>query len=400
MSGALAGSHPLLNTRPDFVKGEPDSAKPQDLARFYESQLKLHHECSEMVYVKARLATAYNDLGAMGTAIELGQEIQAQLADMDIQDNELDSVVDKWDDQLHVEAVDAAASDLATTTFQSWKATAEHRFPPYLPMPPGHEDLRKRWQSHFRPASAQYRGFLLASAIETNHIEKTFRITESSAEDLIRHGVVEGRVEVHPASEIADESVIKDILHDTLAAYDVVDLIARHHQDLTPYKISDIHSRVMATARFHGQYYIPPGDTRTITRQTVYVNEPKGRVRFCPYLKVDSELVAICRSTKALLKNTTNSFAVASWLHLVLARCHPFDDGNGRVARLAASLPLLLAGYPPMYIAFDKRAVYFDAISQTYDGNYTPFMHHILDGAKTAMDRVERLLDSASVSTG
>ncbi|KAJ7729774.1 fido domain-containing protein [Mycena metata] len=150
---------------------------------------------------------------------------------------------------------------------------------------------------------------------------------------------------------------------------------------------------LMSTARFHGKFYVPPGDTRAITRHTVYVNTPSGRVKFCPYSAVDSELVAICKAAKALTTNMTNPFAVASWLHLVLARCHPFDDGNGRVTRLVASIPLLLAGYPPISISLDQRSVYFQAIDEASNGNHVPFMQCTFNGMMTAMERIEQLKD-------
>ncbi|KAJ7847944.1 fido domain-containing protein [Mycena olivaceomarginata] len=149
----------------------------------------------------------------------------------------------------------------------------------------------------------------------------------------------------------------------------------------------------MATARFHGQYYVPPGDTRTTTRHTVYVNAAMGRVKFCPYTKVDSELWVICSSAEALMKNMKNPFAVASWLHLVLAACHPFDDGNGRVTRLVASIPLLLAGYPPISISLDQRSVYLEAIRTAHEGNYGPLIQCIFDGMTAAIERVEELKD-------
>ncbi|KAJ7815520.1 fido domain-containing protein [Mycena olivaceomarginata] len=149
----------------------------------------------------------------------------------------------------------------------------------------------------------------------------------------------------------------------------------------------------MATARFHSPYYTPLGDTRTITRHTVYVDTPTGRVKFCPYSVVDWELLAICRSAKALTTNMTNPFAVASWLHLVLARCHPFDDGNGRMTRLIASIPLLLAGYPPISISLDQRSVYLQAVNEAYNRNHDPLIQCIFDGMKAAIERVEDLKD-------
>ncbi|KAJ7171075.1 fido domain-containing protein [Mycena filopes] len=150
----------------------------------------------------------------------------------------------------------------------------------------------------------------------------------------------------------------------------------------------------MATARFHGQNYVPPGDTRTVTRHTVCINTPAaGRIKFCPYSLVDSELVTICRFAKVHIAHTKNPFAVASWLHLVLAGCHPFDDGNGRVTRLVASIPLLIAGYPPISISLNQRAVYFQAINEAHNGNHEPFIQCIFDGMQGAMEAVEELKD-------
>ncbi|KAJ7066352.1 fido domain-containing protein [Mycena amicta] len=149
----------------------------------------------------------------------------------------------------------------------------------------------------------------------------------------------------------------------------------------------------MQTARFHGLHYVPPGDTRTITCRTVYVDmhDGFGRVKFCPYRLVNKELLEICKSVKAHMSNMHNPFAVASWIHLVLARCHPFDDGNGRVNRLVASIPLLMAGYPPIYISLDQHSVYLQAINEAYKGNHTPFTQCIFAGMEAAIERVEGL---------
>lgn len=45
-------------------------------------------------------------------------------------------------------------------------------------------------------------------------------------------------------------------------------------------------------------------------------------------------------------------------IHSGIAHIHPFWDGNGRIARLMANLPLLNAGLPPMVIRKEKRRDY------------------------------------------
>lgn len=53
---------------------------------------------------------------------------------------------------------------------------------------------------------------------------------------------------------------------------------------------------------------------------------------------------------------------VYTWAHLSFVRIHPFFDGNGRIARLIANLPLLKCGWPPLLISLERRAEYIDLL--------------------------------------
>ena len=48
--------------------------------------------------------------------------------------------------------------------------------------------------------------------------------------------------------------------------------------------------------------------------------------------------------------------------HTSFVRIHPFFDGNGRLARLLANLPVLYAGYPPIVIPSESRIDYIAAL--------------------------------------
>ena len=50
-------------------------------------------------------------------------------------------------------------------------------------------------------------------------------------------------------------------------------------------------------------------------------------------------------------------------LHLEFVTIHPFFDGNGRMARLLANLPVLRSGYPPIVVPTEARQGYKKAIS-------------------------------------
>ena len=48
--------------------------------------------------------------------------------------------------------------------------------------------------------------------------------------------------------------------------------------------------------------------------------------------------------------------------HVSFVRIHPFFDGNGRLARLLANLPVLFAGHPPIVIPAESRLDYIGAL--------------------------------------
>ncbi len=50
-------------------------------------------------------------------------------------------------------------------------------------------------------------------------------------------------------------------------------------------------------------------------------------------------------------------------IHMGIVHIHPFWDGNGRIARLLANIPLLRAGLPPLTISQDERRTYLQILA-------------------------------------
>lgn len=63
------------------------------------------------------------------------------------------------------------------------------------------------------------------------------------------------------------------------------------------------------------------------------------------------------------------ALAAYTRLHLSFTRIHPFFDGNGRMARLVANLPVIRSGLPPIVIARERRREYIGLLS-AYDSAY------------------------------
>jgi Fic family protein len=53
-------------------------------------------------------------------------------------------------------------------------------------------------------------------------------------------------------------------------------------------------------------------------------------------------------------------------MHLAFASIHPFFDGNGRLARLIANIPLLKSGFMPIIVNNEERQEYIELLS-TYN---------------------------------
>lgn len=117
------------------------------------------------------------------------------------------------------------------------------------------------------------------------------------------------------------------------------------------------------------------------------VNTSKGDFSFAaarviPKLMVDFEKEPLHKFTPCLFRSTEEIVKAIAVVHTELVLIHPFREGNGRVARLLATLMALQAGLPSLDfsgIRGRKRKEYFAAVQAGQGGNYTP-MEKIFSG--------------------
>ncbi|KAF8959837.1 hypothetical protein BDZ97DRAFT_2041742 [Flammula alnicola] len=121
----------------------------------------------------------------------------------------------------------------------------------------------------------------------------------------------------------------------------------------------------MKTCRFSDLHYIPGGKSRTETRKTI---------ECCPFPEVDEELDYICKMAKQWIKSWQNPFATASWIHLVLVRCHPFETWVS-----------------PNSVSLTQRADYYAAINKAYEGDHGALVQCMLQGMKETITSVQSL---------
>jgi len=90
-------------------------------------------------------------------------------------------------------------------------------------------------------------------------------------------------------------------------------------------------------------------------------------------------------------------FQLAAEFHYKFVRIHPFDDGNGRVARLIMNYILLKAGYPPVIIKSEEKEQYYDALQKADSGDRVAFMEYITDQLSWSLDITIRAAKGQSI---
>ena len=112
-------------------------------------------------------------------------------------------------------------------------------------------------------------------------------------------------------------------------------------------------------------------------KQPNHVLQPDGTIhKYVDPLNVKDEMEELIRWVNESIHHL-NPIQVAATAHYNLVRIHPFDDGNGRGARIFMNLILIKAGYFPAVIRTEKKRTYLEALSIADKGDLMPFIEFI-----------------------
>jgi Fic family protein len=84
---------------------------------------------------------------------------------------------------------------------------------------------------------------------------------------------------------------------------------------------------------------------------------------------------------------------VAAVAHYNLVRIHPFDDGNGRGARILMNLILMHGGYFPAVIRIETKPEYLTALGRADRGDLAPFVAYVADAVVATQQSVLDVLE-------
>ena len=166
-------------------------------------------------------------------------------------------------------------------------------------------------------------------------------------------------------------------LKDHLEALDHYDAIrylrelARHRTPITESDIRNLHRLVM-------QRSAPAIAGRYADLQR-YVRTETGRHTFPSPV----EIPALMGDFAAWLAPAPDTSETAFDAHRRLVDIHPFNDGNGRTARLLMNLVLIRGGYPPVAVRPEDRLEYIRSLQQEQAGgsaeNFKALLYRRLD---------------------
>ncbi|MDP2999379.1 MAG: Fic family protein [Bryobacterales bacterium] len=225
---------------------------------------------------------------------------------------------------------------------------------------------KKRLQETSEAQLAEFnRRLIRRLSVETGILERLYELDVGTTEALVANGFLEDLVS-HSSTNIEPARLI-DILRDQEAAVQlIVDCVAKN-RELTKGLLHELHTiltrhqeTTAAVDQFGNRLEIPLLRGK-FKEQPNNPKRPDGSLhQYCPPIHVDSEVDNLLAWLPEYAKE--DPIIVAAWLHHRFTQIHPYQDGNGRVARALTTLVLLRADLLPLVVDRDLRAEYIKAL--------------------------------------
>ena len=161
--------------------------------------------------------------------------------------------------------------------------------------------------------------------------------------------------------EVIGHAKAIDLIYQAVAGkkdIDEIDLYDLHTSVITE-KVVDIYQKP-------GEWKQEPNGTYTIDDNDKQVYLEYANVKDTPILMKSFNKLLNEYKKKATENPLNSNDALDAYtdLHAAFVRVHPFYDGNGRMARLLANIPVLISGHPPILIPKEDRLQYIRLLGQ------------------------------------
>lgn len=226
------------------------------------------------------------------------------------------------------------------------------------------EKLYKEWES-LQPVSEEVQAkvdqkFMLEFNYNSNHIEGN-TLTYGQTELLLIFGKVDGDAKMHDLEEMKAHNVGLKMMQEE----------ASSERPLTEYFIKSLHRTLIRE-----DYNVQKEINGQIVTYTVHAGQYKTRPNSVKTVTGEIFEYALPEETSALMtdlidwynsaveEGKLSALELASLFHYRYIRIHPFEDGNGRIARLLVNFILLRAGYPMIIVRSNDKDKYLSALNR------------------------------------
>ena len=169
---------------------------------------------------------------------------------------------------------------------------------------------------------------------------------------VLEEGLTVSEKPVRDHQEVIGHARAIDLLYLSLNEPLTADIVFALHKAVQTEAVTDI--------------YKPQG-TWKLEPNGAYAIGPDGGQVFIEYalpVDVPSLMLELIEAINGADGTTTdNAHEIYARVHMGFVHVHPFWDGNGRVARLLANIPLLRAGLPPLTIPQGDRRQYIQLLA-------------------------------------
>ncbi|MFN9176191.1 MAG: Fic family protein [Synechocystis sp.] len=230
-------------------------------------------------------------------------------------------------------------------------------------------------------------------AIETGIIERLYTIDRGVTRLLIEQGINEALIP-HGTTDRPVKQVVSLIKDQESAIEGLFDFVGGQRLLSTSY-VKQLH-QLLTNSQDSTDAFDPLNDRilRISLIKGDWKRQPNNPLRtdgsiheYCPPEQVASEMDRLIELHHQHRKQNIPPEIESAWLHHRFTQIHPFQDGNGRVARCLASLVFIQASWFPLVLTRDDRAVYIAALEEADHGNLSDLINLFAKSQKLAFLR-------------
>lgn len=262
------------------------------------------------------------------------------------------------------------------------------------------DDLSASWFRRrvvLEEKSLEYKQFLeelkREHAIETGVIEGLYDLKKGITETFIKEGFVQSFLS-HGDTNI-DENDLMNHLNDHLEAVDFVFDVVKQNRPLTTGFIKELH-HLTTRHQDHAEGRDQFGNKLKIAllkgafkvRENNPTRADGTSIKYCPPEQTASEMDNLVAIYNDLVEREVHPLIIGTWFHHSFVSIHPFQDGNGRVARLLTSLIFIKYGFFPITVRREEKVIrYFQGLREADVGKPQTLVDYFGEGQRRAIEK-------------